>query len=226
MLYNELVKYLSEDRLKPYLIKTGYNLKEAIELYKINLEYSSQLYKVLSLFEVFLRNAINNELITIDINWILKLDNIHIQILNRLLGTSMVAESTIQNFKNIFNIQENLIKDAYDSLILDKRPITNGYLISRLTFGFWTRFFNKVYEDMLYKKYLYKIFNSRLNRQKAEHLLNEFRWLRNRIAHNEPILYMKHKPQKYYEKIMEFTESMNSNLIKIIKDTVSQDLFS
>lgn len=226
MLYNELVKYLSEDRLKPYLNKTGYNIKEAIELYKINLEYSSQLYKVLSLFEVFLRNAINNELITIDINWILKLDNIHIQILNRLLDTSMVTESTIQNFKNIFNIQENLIQEAYNNLILDRKPITNGYLISRLTFGFWTRFFNKVYEDMLYKKYLYKIFNSKLNRQKAEHLLNEFRWLRNRIAHNEPILYMKHKPQKYYEKIMEFTESMNSNLIKIIKDTVSQDLFS
>ena len=79
---------------------------------------------------------------------------------------------------------------------------------------------------MLYKKYLYRIFNSKLNRQKAEHLLNEFRWLRNRIAHNEPILYMKHKPQKYYKKITEFTESMNSNLTKIIKDTVSQDLFS
>ena len=81
-MYKILKDYISEDRLKPYLVKTGYNLKEATELYKINLKYSSQLYKVLSLFEVFLRNAINNELITVDMNWILKLDNIHIQILN------------------------------------------------------------------------------------------------------------------------------------------------
>ena len=65
-MYEILKDYISEDRLKPYLVKTGYNLKEATELYKINLEYSSQLYKVLSLFEVFLRNAINNELITVD----------------------------------------------------------------------------------------------------------------------------------------------------------------
>ena len=191
----------------------------------MNLEYSSQLYKVLSLFEVFLRNSINNQLSIINTNWIIKLNNLHIQILHNVLNTSTATEKTVQTFKEIFSIQENLIENVSDDLKLDKKPITNNNMVSRLTFGFWTRLFNKTYEDMLWKKYLHKVFSVKLTRKKVEHTLNEFRWLRNRIAHNEPILYMKHTPQDYYKRVIEFIELIDNDLAKFAKKTVSQDLF-
>ena len=107
----------------------------------------------------------------------------------------------------------------------DGKLITNNYLVSRLNFGFWTRLFSKNYESILWNKYLHKIFNKKVQRKEIEIKLNEFRRLRNRIAHNECVLNMEYSIIEYYDKIISFLYDIDENLVYWIEKEVSRDLF-
>ena len=194
--------------MKPYLKRTNNNLKRALFLYELNLEYSSQLYKLLSILETSLRNLVNERCIELfGYDWITNIRyDIHLGILDSFSKTSKSTEKTLNVIDKIFSIQESIVKDTIDKLKEDNKPMTNDYLVSGSTFSFWTRLFNKAYESTLWNKSLSNIFNKKLTRNKVEDIFNEFRWLRNRIAHNECIINMKHSPEKYYNKILTFSK--------------------
>lgn len=221
MEYNELEKFLSKERLSKYLILANDNKEEAIKLYELNLKYSANLYVVLSCFEIVLRNLINGEMIKYSSNWILNLSIIDNKIMNNLGKMKQLNANTIMYYKEFFKEQEKLIKEADNSLKKDRKNIDNNYLVSRLNFGFWTRMFNKYYETELWNKYLYKIFKKSIKRGYIEAKLNELRRLRNRIAHNECVLNLKHKPIDYYDFIIELL----TNITNWIEKQVSRDLF-
>ena len=82
MEYNKLEQFLSKERLNKYLTLANNNKKEAIKLYKLNLEVSAKMYILLSCFEVLFRNIINNSIVIHNHNWINDLENLHIKILN------------------------------------------------------------------------------------------------------------------------------------------------
>lgn len=220
-------KYITTARLKPYLKRTDNNLKKALDLYGLNLEYSCQLYKLLSILETSLRNLINERCKKLfGYDWIINIKyDIHPDIMNRILNTTTATEKTRAEFEKISFIQESIVKDAIDKLKDDKKPITNDYLVANLVFGFWTRLFNKTYEGVLWNKSLSTIFNKKLSRNNAEDLLNEFRWLRNKIAHNGCVIDMKYSPQKYYNKILNFLEIIDPKLSNLAKKWINTDLF-
>ena len=126
----------------------------------------------------------------------------------------------------IFSVQESIIKDAMDRLKEEDKPITNDYIVSRSIFAFWINLFNKTYENILWDKSLTNIFNRQFTRNKIEHILNEFRWLRNRIAHNGCVIDMKYSPENYYNKILNLLEIMNPKLSDWAKKQVNEELFS
>ena len=57
-----LQKILSEERLKPYLVKHSNNRKKAIQHYKSNIKISEAFYSPIAILEVGLRNNIDYQL--------------------------------------------------------------------------------------------------------------------------------------------------------------------
>lgn len=57
-----IASYLSEPRLGPYLSASGGNVKDALRLYQWNIDVSGSAYEALHIFEVVLRNAIDEQL--------------------------------------------------------------------------------------------------------------------------------------------------------------------
>jgi hypothetical protein len=223
-MYEKLVKYLTEDRLKTYMSLADNDREKSIELYKINLEYSSQLQILLSWLEVILRNSINNAMVRLDDNWIVNFETTNQNLLNNFKKI-IKNPRTISFYRTFFETQNNLIKRAIDDLKEDNKPRTNNYIVSRLTFGFWTRLFNKKYEGTLWNRHLYSIFNKKLQRQSVEDNLNNFRRLRNRIAHNECILNMDIRPLDFYNDIISFLSFIDEEITSWIEKEVSRALF-
>ena len=58
-MYEDLKIFLSEDKLKPYLNMVNDDKEKAIKLYELNLEISSQFYKLIQILEVSSRNIFN-----------------------------------------------------------------------------------------------------------------------------------------------------------------------
>ena len=224
-MYEKLEIYLSKERLNKYLEVANNNKEKAIELYEANLKYSSKMYILLSCFEVFLRNSINIQMAKYNIDWILNISFLNSKILNNLRKTKSANKETIIFYKKFFEKQTNMLNTAIFSLQEDNKTINNNYLISRLNFGFWTRLFNKSYETEIWNKYLYKIFNKPIKRGLIEFRLNELRRLRNRIAHNECILNLKHTPLEYYDFIIEFLGMIDLDITNWLKKQMSRDLF-
>ncbi|WP_300716215.1 hypothetical protein [uncultured Brachyspira sp.] len=131
---------------------------------------------------------------------------------DRILKTTSATEKTRMEIEKIFSIQESMIMDTIKRLKEENKPITNDYIVSRSLFSFWTRLFNRAYENILWDKSLTNIFNKQFTRNKAEHILNEFRWLRNRIAHNGCVIDMKYSPEIYCNKILKLLEIIDPKL--------------
>ena len=210
-------KHITKNRLSPYLKRSNNNLKKALALYEVNIAYSSELYKLLSILEISLRNHINERCIKLLGNdWITNIKyDVHLHILNSFHNTNenyVITKNTFTVMEKIFSIQENMIADTIERLKDENKPITNDYLVSRSLFSFWTRLFNKAYEATLWNKSLATIFNKQLTRNKAEQTLNEFRWLRNRIAHNGCVIDMKYSPEMYCNKILKLLEIIDPKL--------------
>jgi hypothetical protein len=70
-----------------------------------------------------------------------------------------------------------------------RRECVAGKVISELMFGFWTDLAGHAYHWSLWVPHLAKAFpNARVHRRNVHRRLQSIRWLRNRIAHHEPIL--------------------------------------
>jgi len=73
------------------------------------------------------------------------------------------------------------------------RILTNDDMVSRMSFGFWTAFFHKRYDPLLWhkKNALAATFPNMPRTQRTRHAINQILYrikkLRNRIAHHEPI---------------------------------------
>ena len=163
-------KLYSTARIGKYLKACNGDKQKAMRLYRYNLRLCQRFYGVLSLFEVVLRNAVNNHYMVYfsDADWIVN------QAAN---GKLLVHE-------------KDEIKQAEADY--KKRGIyNNDKMVSSLTFGFWTFLFTK----NNYKKggkTLLRIFpNKAKGKNQADVYLDltHIREFRNRIAHHEPICF-------------------------------------
>ena len=119
-----------------------------------------------------------------------------------------------------------MITKTIDKLKEENKIINNNSILSNLVLGFWLRMFSKVYDTTFWHRKFCKIFNNQIKRGCIEKEINEFRRLRNRIAHNEVILTMHYTPKQYYDKIVKFIEIIDTKLSTWAKNQVSQDLFN
>lgn len=175
--YAQLEKYISHERLNRFLRACGNSKNKAQKLYKINLRVSQSFYPILNLFEIFLRNAVSEQ-----------------------ISTHFNDPEWIVNQKNLFMVHVSLQPDCYLLKQVEKAereirrrrvPVTASKVIAEQTFGFWTALFDAKHFPLTGGSSLiafpYKPAN--INRSKMAAKIRKIREFRNRIYHNEPICF-------------------------------------
>lgn len=165
----EAQRLFSAARMCKYIHACKSNEQLAVELYSYNAQLSQAFFGVISLFEVVLRNAINEHYLkTLGENWIV-------------------------NQAGIGGLLEHEAEDiALTKKIYDKEGCySHDKMVGSFTFGFWTYLFTK----RNYKiggKTLLQIFPKRAKGTTQKIAYNDItaiREFRNRIAHHEPICF-------------------------------------
>jgi hypothetical protein len=197
-----LEKYFSKSRLKKYAetIKSN-DVEKILETYRLNIKYSEKFYSALTQFEVFLRNAINEQLI---------LD----------FGNNWYDKDKIISAPK----QRELINSLKLDLINGLKPLNSCNIVSNLTFGFWVNLFNPEYDKTLWRKSLSTIFQHRgeiPERSLVRLRLMEFHKLRNRISHCELILQF--PLDKYYIQLIDFVSWINQDLANWLEKEIEFD---
>jgi len=170
--YGDYEKHLSKPRLDKYRLACNGDEQRTLELYMLNIELSKVFFSALSLFEVALRNAINEHYrhYFSDDNWIL----------------NQAANGFFMDPKRDAIIRE-------EKKLLASKSLSPDNLVSALSFGSWTDMFSS-YSFNKGNQTLLKIFPNRqkgLNRKPIYNELNEIRSFRNSIAHHEAICFDK-----------------------------------
>lgn len=180
-------KYFSAARAGRYLLATENSERKAIKLYKSNLRVSQAFHPLLGVFEVVLRNSLNDILTShfADKNWIINQKNGFMSD----SSLSYVFKKTRKRKTNDFLKRE--VTKAEKRLVKSCVQITSGKIIAEQTLGFWTALF-EVHHYRLLKGKPIQIFHSLPaghGRKEVNEELEKIRHFRNRINHNEPICF-------------------------------------
>ncbi len=172
MKYSEYEKAFSPARLNKYLVACGGNSAKALTLYRHNVKLCQKFYGILNIFEVVLRNAINNHYKEVfnDNDWV---------------EHQLQAGGMIENAP-----QKNEVLRIIDLLRHNGR-YSNDRVVSSVSFGFWTHLFTRQ-PFRLGGQNLLRIFPNRtvgLGQRAVFNELMEIKTFRNRIAHHEAICF-------------------------------------
>ncbi|MBQ8867540.1 MAG: Abi family protein [Bacteroidaceae bacterium] len=163
-------KLYSVARMNKYAKACAYNKRRTMQLYRYNLRSCQRFYGILHLFEVMLRNAINEHYTSYfsDSDWI----------------------TNQANNDGLLTYNKDEIKQT--EAVYRKREIySNDKMVASLTMGFWTKLFSKSrYREG--GKTLLRIFPNKSKGKNQSDIykdLTHIREFRNRIAHHEPICF-------------------------------------
>lgn len=181
--YLELEKALSLERFGRYLVWAKGDRARAIELYTLNTQMSESLYTPLQMLEVALRNRIHSVM------------------------TEACHQAWFQDEKMLLGEwQPEQLAKAIGDINREGREPTTSRIVAALTFGFWTAMFGKDYET-LWQTTLNQIARrpngKGLTRKDFSRPLGKIRYLRNRVAHHEPVL--NRSLPRTYDQIIELT---------------------
>lgn len=171
MKYSDYETAFSPARLSRYLNACGGDNNKALILYRHNVKLCQKFYGVLSLFEVVLRNAINEHYKRHfgDDNWIM----------------AWISEGMSDGCPQLADVERHIER------LSGNKKYTHDRLVSSVSFGFWTYLFNKR-PFRTGGQSLLAIFPKRtkgLGRKEIYKELMEIKEFRNRIAHHEPICF-------------------------------------
>lgn len=171
---SNLERTISRERLTRYLTATNQDVAVALELYEDNVAVSEALFGLLHGLEVTVRNSIHYTL-------------------TQQLGTATWYESTTRlpwstggEFVPFTPVMKKMIADAKRKAGTRETP---GKVLAELPFGFWSLLLAGHFHQPLWLTGLYKAFpHANMPRRLVHWRLEVLRWVRNRIAHHEPVL--------------------------------------
>lgn len=189
MKYDRLELYLSQARLDRFLAATDHSKTKAQQLYRINLRVAQSFYPTLNLFEIVLRNVINDQL------------TIHFANPNWIIAekTGFMNHPTLkqQNYylKHCIQKTEQAVRRA-------RGVISPGKIVSEQTFGFWTCLFETHHYRLIGGAIIHCFPGkpNHVNRNGINQKLVRIRRFRNRVYHNEPIC--------FHQNRIDFTEAI------------------
>lgn len=207
-------KCFTIQRLNKYAKNTN-SEKELIEKYFWNIQLSKELYVLIAIFEVSLRN------------------HIHFAINEYVHQNWLTDNSFIQKFLTENEFKAYLI--AFNRLA-EKNKLTQDNLVAELNLGFWVNLFKKIYAPRLWHKKhvfdtVFPFFNKEIT-NKMDYLypkLKAIQKIRNRISHHETIFDYKHGLDNFYYNILEclnFIEpSLKNDALEICQFEASWNKF-
>jgi hypothetical protein len=171
---------LSIERFRPYVQLAKGDRLAAIHLYEKNARLAGALYSSLQGLEICLRNAIQRALTRgYGVEWFDRLPALEYPLPEKLAA-------------------------AKSSVLAAGKQLTPGRIVAELSFGFWTALLAGRYEKRLWVPHLHRAFphafvqsesrrttagaRPKLSRRTIAYRLDRIRYLRNRIAHHEPII--------------------------------------
>ena len=172
MKYTEYEKAFSPARLNKYLTSCNGNTTKALTLYRHNVKLCQKFYCVLNIFEVVLRNAINEHYKTYfaDQDWIR----------HQLQPGGMLE----------FHPQKATVQKTIADLD-HAGKYTNDRVVSSVTLGFWTYMYNKK-PFRLGGQSILRVFPAKTTGLGQRAIYNELQAIkdfRNKIAHHEAICF-------------------------------------
>lgn len=174
---------VSKPRLARYLTAYGGDWKKAQKLYLANLRISQKLYSVISVFEVALRNAVDEHykrrfmLMTGSSEWLKTQSST-----SGFLSNASLAKGGFQSCENVKKVIANL-----------GMHYTHDKVVSELSFGFWKYLF-ATKEFAAAGSTLLQVFVARprgVNHTDVYNKLDAVNRIRNRVAHHQPVCFDK-----------------------------------
>jgi hypothetical protein len=188
MKFKDFRHYFSSARVNRYLLATGNSSERSLRLYKANLRITQSFHPLLGVFEVVLRNRINDVLTAhfTDPEWIINQKSGFMSDPSLSYTHKKTGQRKTNEFlkREILKVEKRLRKNA--------TPITSGKVIAEQTLGFWTDLF-EVHHYKLLKGKPIQIFSSLpsgFGRKEVNDELEKVRCFRNRINHNEPVCFV------------------------------------
>jgi hypothetical protein len=174
MHYPLFIEAISQPRFARYYAACNNDTSKALELYRANIVLSQEIYGIIGIFEVTLRNCIDHHL-------------------KKVHGTDWLATAVS---KNGFLTTSRGCEETVNSVQYAIQKLGAGYshdeLIAQLSFGFWKYFFSKR-EYAASGNSLIRIFVNRpfgTNQKLIYQNLVKIVKLRNRVAHVEPVCFL------------------------------------
>ncbi len=184
--YNKIKKYISKQRLQKYMDVSAGDMRMALKLYQTNLRISQAFYPLLSLFEVILRNALNDELSKYynDPDWIIS------------QRTGFMVDYRLKYYdkkKSKYSWNRIFIKEVDSSLKRLGGAANGADVLASMKLGFWTAFFQKTHYVILAGRpiKIFPMLPMGTSRWAVYGKLLKIKEFRNRIYHNEPIIFKK-----------------------------------
>jgi len=195
---------ISDPRFNRYLAACG-NRRRALKLYRANIALSKQMYAIIGVFEVILRNTIDRHMIS-------------------KKGAFWLEEAVdVGGYLDISPGCEDSFHSVQEAIQSLAAQYTHDRLIAKLTLGFW-RYQFAAKEFAASGSTLLDIFINRPFGTKQKDVLKKLiriNDIRNRIAHHEPICFdvnaiSSARTQRRYDTILELLGWMGCDAIKIL----------
>jgi len=192
--FAKIEKSISPERLAAYRTDGASN-ETALARYIYNIELSKSLYPIINIFEVTLRNSIDN---------------------------ALKKFFDVQDWSDIIPLTETerrMIYEAKIKIVQRNQLYSHNQLVSELTLGFWVALMGKKYNSQKFRSFMIKnMFHDCPSGQKNSTVLQknlaEIRFLRNRIAHHKRISHWTDLEQKH-NLILDFIRWMSQDMHKI-----------
>ena len=155
---------ISKERFATYLRLANGDRRRALQLYTRNAALGAAFYGPLQALEVTLRNGVHHEMTSAH-------------------GTFWFDSRLLRR------PQAEAVGMAKKELDWNRGPQLPGRVVAELSLGFWVALFARGCESDLWRPTLHRCFTPTPARNKLHRQLNDLRRLRNRIAHQEPILH-------------------------------------
>lgn len=174
-----IAKRLTMDRLRSYLVATNDDLPSAIALYDWNAQVGGALHEDIGRLEVVFRNAIDEALVAYGL----------------AAGWPTVWYRRRQLFPGRHGVRAlDDIKVARERATRRGAPEAHGKVVAELSFGFWRFLCTKPYLTSLWVPAVADAFRNhpgagdpRAVREAVDDRIQRVHFLRNRIAHHEPV---------------------------------------
>lgn len=161
---NNPASFLSTARFSTYKSWAMGDDLLGFQLYTYNINLSAALYAPLHMFEVTLRNAVDDRL-------------------SHQFGVSWFNDIQVLTT----SYQQRCIQEARNTLNREKKVETHSRMVAELNLGFWSSLFGRDAHHLW--RWLRPAFQAKgIQRPAIAQQLKDVRQLRNRVAHYEPIL--------------------------------------